>query len=218
MISPPPRFDVRKITVCDKSTRRLSPRVSVALSNIPNSNCQRASDAFSISSNSKKAQLQLLGMACRQSFLSDQRMSLPVSQIPRRRTNQLRNLMRMLEFRAIHLDHRARISKQNLRSRFHDARLARTRRSKEQQVPHRPPWRVQSRAEDLIQVHQRLHPFRLSDDLRAQALLQNPGYRCCEWLDPVSVVRRLSWHRSLPRSAAQDALCVSAMCLAGNRA
>jgi len=32
---PAPRFEVRKMTVCDKSTRRLSPKVSVALSSIP---------------------------------------------------------------------------------------------------------------------------------------------------------------------------------------
>src|SRR6266446_4097902 len=54
VISPPPRLDVRKITVCERSTRRLSPRVSVALSSIPSSNCQRASLAFSISSKSRK--------------------------------------------------------------------------------------------------------------------------------------------------------------------
>ena len=53
VMSLPPRFDVRKIIVCDKSTRRLSPSVSVALSKIPKSNCHNASDAFSISSNSK---------------------------------------------------------------------------------------------------------------------------------------------------------------------
>ena len=38
---------------CDKSTRRLSPSVSVALSRMPNSNCHSESDAFSISSNSR---------------------------------------------------------------------------------------------------------------------------------------------------------------------
>ena len=59
VISPPPRFDVRKITVCDKSTRRLSPSVKVALSNMPSSNCHRASAAFSISSNSKKLSFSL---------------------------------------------------------------------------------------------------------------------------------------------------------------
>ncbi len=54
VISPPPRLDVRKITVCDKSTLRLSPKVRVALSSIPSRSCHKASDAFSISSNSKK--------------------------------------------------------------------------------------------------------------------------------------------------------------------
>src|ERR1700747_2411484 len=49
-----PRLEVRKITVCDKSTLRLSPKVNVALSSIPSSSCHSASLAFSISSNSKK--------------------------------------------------------------------------------------------------------------------------------------------------------------------
>src|SRR5438034_5721174 len=53
VISPPPKFDVRNITVCDKSTRRLSPNVNVALSSIPNNNCHSASLAFSISSNNR---------------------------------------------------------------------------------------------------------------------------------------------------------------------
>ena len=36
----------------EKSTRRLSPKVNVALSSIPSNNCHRLSEAFSISSNS----------------------------------------------------------------------------------------------------------------------------------------------------------------------
>src|SRR5208282_2772819 len=107
-------------------------------------------------------------MALGQLLLGDQRMSFPVSQISWRRTNQLGDLMRVLEFRAIHLNHRARISKQDLCGRFHDSRLSRTRRTEEQQVPHRSSGRVQSRAEHLIQVYECLNPFRLSDDLRAQ--------------------------------------------------
>ena len=47
------------MTVCDRSTRRLSPSVSVALSSMPNSNCQRASLAFSISSNNRKLSFSL---------------------------------------------------------------------------------------------------------------------------------------------------------------
>ena len=54
VISPAPRFEVIKIIACDRSIRRLSPRVKDALSKIPRSNCQSASLAFSISSNNKK--------------------------------------------------------------------------------------------------------------------------------------------------------------------
>src|SRR5713101_1556072 len=42
-ISPPPKLEVRKITVCERSTFRLSPKVSVALSSIPSSICHSAS-------------------------------------------------------------------------------------------------------------------------------------------------------------------------------
>ena len=38
---------------CERSTRRLSPSVKVALSRMPSSSCQSESDAFSISSNSR---------------------------------------------------------------------------------------------------------------------------------------------------------------------
>ncbi len=55
VISPPPRFEVRKIIVAERSTRRLSPSVSVALSKIPSSNCHSAPEAFSISSNSRSS-------------------------------------------------------------------------------------------------------------------------------------------------------------------
>ena len=131
VISPPPRFDVRKITVCDRSTRRLSPSVNVALSRIPSSNCHSASEAFSISSNSRKRQLQLVRVTRRQRFLRDQRMRFAMPQVAWRRADQLGDFVRVLEFRAIHLDHRARIAEQNFRRRFHDARLARTRRAQE---------------------------------------------------------------------------------------
>ena len=51
-ISSEPRFDVRKIIAREKSTRRLSPKVSVALSKMPSRSCHKASEAFSISSKS----------------------------------------------------------------------------------------------------------------------------------------------------------------------
>src|SRR5258708_21541736 len=95
-------------------------------------------------------------------------MGFAVPQISRRRTNQLRDFMRMLEFRAIDLDNRSGIAKQYFGGGFHDTRLAGTGRSEEQQVADWPPRRVQSRAEHLIQVYQRLHAFFLADDLCPQ--------------------------------------------------
>ena len=57
LISPAPRLLVMKIMVREKSTRRLSPSVKLALSRMPRSRFQRASLAFSISSKSTKLSL-----------------------------------------------------------------------------------------------------------------------------------------------------------------
>src|SRR5439155_17099365 len=73
-----------------------------------------------------------------------------------------------MDFRAVHLNNRTCISEKNFRSRFDDARLARTSRTKEQEITNGPPRRIQSGAEHLIQVHQRLHSFFLADNLRIQ--------------------------------------------------
>ena len=68
-------------------------------------------------------------------FLTQQRMCLTMSQISGRRTNQLRDLMAVLKFRAVDLDYRARIANQRLRGCFHDTRLARSRWPQKQEVP-----------------------------------------------------------------------------------
>src|SRR5579863_9448735 len=99
-------------------------------------------------------------------------MGFPVTEISRRRADQLGNFVRVLKFRAIHLDDRARIAKQNLRCGLHDAGFAGTSRAKEQQVANWPARRVQSRAEHLIQVHQRLHTFFLADNFRRERSLE----------------------------------------------
>jgi len=116
----------------------------------------------------QERQLQLVRVAGRQRFLRNQRMSFTMPQVSRGRANQFRDFMRMLEFRAIHLDHRARIAKQNFRGSFHDARLARSRGPEKQQVSNWAPGRIQPGAEYLVHIHQRLHAFDLPDNLRAQ--------------------------------------------------
>ena len=120
----------------------------------------------------QEAELQFVGVILRERFLRDQRMRLAVPQISRRRADQLRDFVRVLEFGAIHLDHRARIAEQHFGRRFHDARLARARRPEEQKIPHRPSRRIQAGAKHLIQVHDGLHRFVLSDDLPPQPSLE----------------------------------------------
>src|SRR5260370_22596832 len=148
-------------------------------------------------------------MAGRQSFLRNQRMRLPMSQIPRRGANQLSNLMGVLKFRAIDLDYRAGISKENLGGGFHDSRLARTRRSKKQQIPYRTARRVQSGAKYLVQVHQRLHALFLSDDFPAQRGLEIDGIRAAfvgiEWKNVVGHDRLLANPRYRVRAAKSPA-------------
>src|ERR1017187_9331004 len=95
-------------------------------------------------------QLQLLGVPLVQRFLRQQGMRLPMSQISRRRTNQLRNLVRMLELRAINLDARPRVPKQRLGHGLDHARLARSRGPQKQQVSHRTSRRIQPREKHLI--------------------------------------------------------------------
>src|SRR5438445_2417988 len=56
-ISAAPKLEVMKIKHREKSTRRLSPSVSVALSRMPSKSCHSASEAFSISSKSSRDSL-----------------------------------------------------------------------------------------------------------------------------------------------------------------
>jgi hypothetical protein len=73
-----------------------------------------------------------------------------------------------LELRAIDLNDRASVAKENLRSRFHNARLSGTGRAQEQQVPHRAARRVQPGAENLKHIHEGLHALFLPYDLCPQ--------------------------------------------------
>src|SRR6267378_1636995 len=112
----------------------------------------------------QKTQHQLFGVIFRQFFLRDQRVRLPVPQIARRRSDQLGDLMGVLEFSTIYLDHRAWISKQDFRSCFHDPRFARTRRPKEQIIPHRPPNGSHLCEIHLEHINERADCFLLAHD------------------------------------------------------
>src|SRR5207245_7231856 len=67
--------------------------------------------------------------------------ALPIS---RRGANELGNLVGVLKFRAIYLDNRAGIPKQDLRRRFDDAGLSRARRPEKEEVSYGAARRVRS--------------------------------------------------------------------------
>src|SRR5450432_1920725 len=102
-------------------------------------------------------------------------MRLPMPEVSGRRADQLCDLMAMLELRAINLDHRARILHHRLRSGFHDASLARSSWTKEQEVSDRAARRGHPGEIHLIDVHDLLYGFILTDNQSAQAYFQ--GFR-----------------------------------------
>src|SRR5260370_41577875 len=104
-------------------------------------------------------------------------MCFPMSEVSRRRSDQLGNFVRVLKFRAIDLDHGAGVAKEKLGGGLHDPRLPRARRPKEQQVPHGAAWRVQSGAKHLVQVYQRLDTLFLTDNFSLQRGLEIDGVR-----------------------------------------
>src|SRR5260370_28423251 len=122
-------------------------------------------------------------------------MSLAMTQIARRRANQLGNFVRVLEFGAIHFYYRARIAKENFRGRFDNARFARAGRAQKQQVADGPSRRVQSRAKDLIEVYERLNALFLADDLGAHG--------------GVEVTRIVAWDRRINLTVAAGLLVFS---------
>ena len=73
-----------------------------------------------------------------------------MSKVSRRRTNQLCNLMRMLELRAINLDACPCVSKQRLSHGFDHSRFSRSRGSQEEQVSYWTSGRIQTRQKHLI--------------------------------------------------------------------
>jgi len=83
--------------VWDKSTFRLSPRVSVALSSIPGAMPERIAGFFDLVEQ-QKTQLQVVTVFAA-SVLGDQRMGFAMAQIPWRRADQLGNLVGVLKLR-----------------------------------------------------------------------------------------------------------------------
>src|SRR5207244_4309022 len=107
-------------------------------------------------------------------FLGNQGVGFAVAEVARRGANELGNLVGVLKFRAIYLDDRAGIPKQDLRRRFDDAGLSRARRPEKEEVSYGAARRVQSGTEDLVHVDQGLYTFLLANNLGAQGTMKIP--------------------------------------------
>ena len=161
-----------KIMAREKSTRRLSPSVRVALSRMPSSRFHSASLAFSISSNSTKLSFIFSVWYWLQHFLAQQRMGFAMPQVSGRRADQFGDLVAVLELRAIDLDHRARISHQAFRGGFHHARLARTGGPEKKEIADGPARAGHARQERLIDIHYLIDGFVLPDNAPPQVHLK----------------------------------------------
>src|SRR5258708_806636 len=99
-------------------------------------------------------------------------MGLTMSQVSRRRADQLGNLVRVLNFRAIDCAAGRRISEECFGHCFHDASLARTGRSQKQQVTHGAPRRIQPSQKHLVDFRYFFDRLILADDLTPQVAVE----------------------------------------------
>src|SRR5271165_5452565 len=88
-----------------------------------------------------------------------------MAKVTRRRSNQLCDLMRMLELGTVNLDKGVGIAEESFRHGFGNAGLARSRRSQEKQVPDRTMRRIKSRQERLVNFCDFVDRRVLSNDL-----------------------------------------------------
>ena len=149
----------------EKSTLRLSPKrqrrfVQNAEQQIP----ERVA-GFLDFIEQHEADLHSVGVILVQHFLAQQRVRLAMPQISGRRADQLRDLMAVLELRAIDLDHGARILHQRFGSRLDDPGLTGTGRPEKKEVADRPPGSAHPGQIHLIDIHDLLDRFVLTDDV-----------------------------------------------------
>src|SRR5262249_40853957 len=112
-------------------------------------------------------------------------MRLPMSQVARRRTNELGDFVAVLKLRAIDLDGGTGIAEQSFGHGFHNARLARTSRAQKEEIAHRTTRRGQTRPIHLIEfpkLCRQRYPGRRSSAARR---FRNPERRYCDDSDRV---------------------------------
>ncbi len=107
-----------------------------------------------------------------QHLLAQERMSLAVAKIPRRRANKLGDLMTVLKLRTVNLQHRSRVAQQTLRRRFDNPGFAGSCGAEEQEVPDRPVGRGHTRQEQLVDINNLFDCLSLTNDQPPQPRLQ----------------------------------------------
>src|SRR5258708_44336 len=96
-------------------------------------------------------------------LLAQERVSLPMAEITRRRADELGDLVAVLEFRTVDFDYRLWITEQAFRGSLHGPGFAGSGRSKEEKIPDRSALGQHPRQIHLISVHDLLNGLVLSD-------------------------------------------------------
>src|SRR5262245_20932037 len=102
-------------------------------------------------------------------------MCLAMTEVSRRRTDQLGDLVRVLELGAVNLDAGARIAKKRFCHCLDDSGLAGAGWPEKKQVADRAPRRVQARQKHLIDLGDLLEGLVLPDDLPPQRTFKVAG-------------------------------------------
>ncbi len=120
-----------------------------------------------------------------QCFLRQQGVGFAVSEVSRRRADEFRNLMAVLKFGAVNLDHRPRIVQQGLSSCLDDASLAGAGRPNEKKVSDRAACGRQTRQVGLICPDDLVNRLFLSDYESGGVCSPNPAPAFRSSWDPV---------------------------------
>src|ERR1700730_5924547 len=102
-------------------------------------------------------------------------MRLPMAQVPRRRADQLRNLVRVLKFGAVNLDTGAGVAKQRFSHGFDDPGFSRSGGPEKQKISNRTARRIQSRQKHLVDFDHFLDGLVLTDDSAAKGAFELSG-------------------------------------------
>jgi hypothetical protein len=144
----------------------------------PTSNSRLHRLPFSISSKSTMLILPSRVMPI-QGFLSKQWICLTMTEISRRRTDELRDFVAMLKFSTVDFDYCSRVSQQTLRQPFDETSLARSSRSQKHKVRNWPPRRRHATQVRLIHLDDLMNGVFLPDDSVSKAEFQSFRFVAC---------------------------------------